>query len=78
LTLDCGVSFTLATGLFLMRRSTDFGRSIHTVHQNAHAAASIGIDVGRVQLLTFAPGIKIARDCGNPTTAGQANSAHGG
>ena len=51
------VSFALAIGLYVMLRSTDFGRSIRAVHQNAHAAALMGIDVGRVQVLTFALGI---------------------
>jgi branched-chain amino acid transport system permease protein len=51
------VSFALAIGLYVMLRSTDFGRSIRAVHQNAHAASLMGIDVGRVQVLTFALGI---------------------
>jgi branched-chain amino acid transport system permease protein len=53
------ISFALAIGLYVMLRSTDFGRSIRAVHQNAHAAALMGIDVGRVQVLTFALGIGI-------------------
>jgi branched-chain amino acid transport system permease protein len=53
------VSFVLAGGLYVMLRSTDFGRSIRAVHQNAHAAALMGIDVGRVQIMTFALGIGI-------------------
>jgi branched-chain amino acid transport system permease protein len=53
------ISFVLAIGLFVMLRSTDFGRSIRAVHQNAHAAALMGINVGRVQVLTFALGIGI-------------------
>jgi branched-chain amino acid transport system permease protein len=53
------ISFVLAIGLYVMLRSTDFGRSIRAVHQNAHAAALMGIDVGRVQVLTFALGIGI-------------------
>lgn len=53
------ISFALAIGLYIMLRSTDFGRSIRAVHQNAHAAALMGIDVGRVQVLTFALGIGI-------------------
>lgn len=53
------ISFVLAIGLYIMLRSTDFGRSIRAVHQNAHAAALMGIDVGRVQVLTFALGIGI-------------------
>jgi branched-chain amino acid transport system permease protein len=53
------VSFALAIGLFVMLRSTDFGRSIRAVHQDAYVAALMGIDVSRVQLLTFAIGIGI-------------------
>ena len=53
------VSFAMAIGLYAMLRSTDFGRSIRAVHQNAHAASLMGIDVGRVQTLTFALGIGI-------------------
>lgn len=53
------VSFVLAIGLYVMLRATDFGRSIRAVHQNAHAAALMGINVGRVQVLTFALGIGI-------------------
>jgi branched-chain amino acid transport system permease protein len=53
------VSFAFAIGLYIMLRSTDFGRSIRAVHQNAHAAALMGINVGRVQVLTFALGIGI-------------------
>jgi branched-subunit amino acid ABC-type transport system permease component len=37
-----------------MLRATDFGRSIRAVHQNPHAAKLMGIDVARIQLLTFA------------------------
>jgi branched-chain amino acid transport system permease protein len=53
------ISFALAIALYIMLRSTDFGRSIRAVHQNAHAAALMGINVGRVQVLTFALGIGI-------------------
>ena len=53
------VSFALAIGLFVMLRLTDFGRSIRAVHQNAHAASLMGIDPGRVQMMTFALGIGI-------------------
>lgn len=53
------VSLVLAVGLFVMLRSTDFGRSIRAVHQNSHAAALMGIDVSRVQVMTFALGIGI-------------------
>ncbi len=55
--IACVVSFVLAALLYVMLRSTDTGRSIRAVHQNARAAALMGIDVGRVQVLTFAIGI---------------------
>ncbi|MDX2203140.1 MAG: branched-chain amino acid ABC transporter permease [Hyphomicrobiaceae bacterium] len=55
--IACVVSFLLAGALFVMLRSTDTGRSIRAVHQNARAAALMGIDVARVQVLTFAIGI---------------------
>lgn len=55
--IACVVSFMLAGLLYVMLRSTDTGRSIRAVHQNARAAALMGIDVGRVQVLTFAIGI---------------------
>lgn len=55
--IACVVSFVLAGLLFVMLRSTDTGRSIRAVHQNARAAALMGIDVARVQVLTFAIGI---------------------
>jgi branched-chain amino acid transport system permease protein len=55
--IACVVSFLLAGLLFVMLRSTDTGRSIRAVHQNARAAALMGIDVARVQVLTFAIGI---------------------
>ncbi len=53
------ISIVLAGSLYVMLRSTDFGRSIRAVHQNAHAAALMGVDVGRVQVMTFALGIGI-------------------
>jgi len=51
------VAFAMAVGLYVMLRSTDFGRSIRAVHQNARAAALMGVDVGRVQVVTFAIGV---------------------
>jgi branched-chain amino acid transport system permease protein len=50
-------SFSIAIGLYILLRSTDVGRSIRAVHQNARAAALMGIDVGKVRMLTFAAGI---------------------
>jgi branched-chain amino acid transport system permease protein len=52
--IACGASFALAILLYVMLRATDFGRSIRAVHQNPHAAKLMGIDVARIQLLTFA------------------------
>ncbi len=54
-----GVSFTLAAALYVMLQSTDVGRSIRAVQQEPRAAALMGVDVGRVQVLTFAIGIGI-------------------
>lgn len=50
-------SFAIAGLLYGLLRATDWGRAIRAVHQNARAAALMGIDVGRVRLLTFAAGI---------------------
>lgn len=50
-------SISLASLLFIVLRSTDIGRSIRAVHQNARAAALMGIDVDRVKIWTFATGI---------------------
>lgn len=55
--IAAAASFALAIGLYVMLRSTDTGRSIRAVHQNPRAAALMGIDVTRVQVLTFAIGI---------------------
>jgi len=55
--IACAASFVLAILLYVMLQKTDTGRSIRAVHQNARAAALMGIDVGRVQTLTFAIGI---------------------
>ncbi len=53
------VSFALAFALYIMLQSTDVGRSIRAVQQEPRAAALMGVDVGRVQVLTFAIGIGI-------------------
>lgn len=54
--IACVVSFTLAVVLYAMLNTSDFGRSIRAVHQNPRAAALMGIDVSRIQLVTFALG----------------------
>jgi branched-chain amino acid transport system permease protein len=53
----CGVSFSLAIALYFMLQSTDIGRSIRAVQQESRAAALMGVDVSKVQVLTFAVGI---------------------
>lgn len=55
----CLASFALAFLLYFILRSTDIGRSIRAVQQEPRAAALMGVDVGRVQALTFAVGIGI-------------------
>lgn len=47
----------LATVLYWMLTRTDFGRSIRAIHQNARAAALMGVNVERVRMLTFGLGI---------------------
>lgn len=53
----CLVSFALAILLYFVLQSTDTGRAIRAVQQEPRAAALMGVDVGRVQVLTFALGI---------------------
>ncbi len=55
--IACLASFGIAAALYVLLRSTDWGRAIRSVHQNAKAAALMGIDVGRVRMLTFAAGL---------------------
>lgn len=52
-------SISMAGLLFLVLTRTDLGRSIRAVQQNARAAALMGVNVSRVQLLTFAFGIAL-------------------
>jgi branched-chain amino acid transport system permease protein len=55
--ISCLASFGIAIALYILLRSTDTGRAIRAVHQNARAAALMGIDVGKVRWMTFAAGI---------------------
>lgn len=52
-------SIVLSGLLFAMLRYTDFGRSIRAVHQNARAAALMGVRVSRVRMLVFALGFGV-------------------
>jgi branched-chain amino acid transport system permease protein len=53
------VSVTLAGVLYWILRRTDLGRSIRAVHQNARAAALMGVDVTFIRTITFAAGFAI-------------------
>ncbi len=49
----------LSALLFWMLNRTDLGRSIRAVHQNARAAALMGVKVNKVRTITFAMGFGI-------------------
>jgi branched-chain amino acid transport system permease protein len=53
------VCVAIAAALYFMLGRTDLGRSIRAVHQNARAAALMGVNVGRVRTVTFAMGMGI-------------------
>ncbi len=55
--IAAAAAFTIAFALYGVLRFTDVGRAIRAVHQNARAAALMGIDVDRVRLVAFAAGI---------------------
>jgi branched-chain amino acid transport system permease protein len=53
------VSIVLSGLLYWVLQKTDFGRSVRAVHQNAKAAALMGINVTAVRAITFAAGVAI-------------------
>jgi branched-chain amino acid transport system permease protein len=53
------VSVTLAGLLYWILQKTDLGRSVRAVHQNARAAALMGVNVTSVRTVTFAAGFAI-------------------
>lgn len=59
LVIAFAVSLGMAGLLFFVLTRTDLGRSIRAVQQNARAAALMGVNVSKVQLLTFAFGIAL-------------------
>lgn len=59
LVIAFAASLGMAGLLFFVLTRTDLGRSIRAVQQNAKAAALMGVNVARVQLLTFAFGIAL-------------------
>jgi branched-chain amino acid transport system permease protein len=52
-------SILLSAALFWMLGHTDFGRAIRAVHQNAKAAALMGVRVSRVRMYVFALGFGV-------------------
>lgn len=65
------LSAVLAVGFFLLLNRTDFGRSVRAVHQNRAAARSMGVNIGRVEALTFGLGLGLVGIAGialAPTT----------
>jgi branched-chain amino acid transport system permease protein len=59
LTVAFIVSVTLAGLLYWVLQKTDLGRSVRAVHQNARAAALMGINVTFIRSVTFAAGFAI-------------------
>ncbi len=59
LVIAFAASLGMAGLLFFVLTRTDLGRSIRAVQQNAKAAALMGVNVARVQLLTFAFGMAL-------------------
>lgn len=54
------LSVLLLGGLYILLYRTLFGRSLRALMQNCTAAALVGIDVERVQALTFGLGVALA------------------
>ena len=52
-------SLSLSGGLAVMLHYSDFGRSIRAVHQNARAAALMGVRVMRIRMYVFALGLGV-------------------
>lgn len=52
-------SMCMSGALYVVLTRTDIGRSIRAVQQNAKAAALMGVDVDRIQLLTFGFGMAL-------------------
>ena len=66
--IPLALAFTLATAitlaLYLFLARTDLGRAIRATSQNAEAAALMGIDAGRVSMVTFGLGSALAGAAG--------------
>ncbi len=57
LVIAFAASLGMAGLLYFVLTRTDVGRAIRAIHQNAKAAALMGVNVAKVQVLTFAFGI---------------------
>lgn len=55
----------LTIAFFWVLQKTDFGRSVRAVHQNRNAAALMGVNVPRVQLIVFAVGVGVLAIAGS-------------
>ena len=59
-----GLAALVTAGLWLFLAKTDTGRAVRATSQNAEAAALMGINVGRVAMITFGLGTALAANAG--------------
>jgi branched-chain amino acid transport system permease protein len=55
--LSFGITVVLAVGMFLFVMKSRFGRALRAIAQNRYAASLMGIDVMRIQALSFGLGL---------------------
>jgi branched-chain amino acid transport system permease protein len=55
--LSFGITVVLATGMFLFVMKSRLGRALRAISQNRYAASLMGIDVLRIQALSFGLGL---------------------
>jgi branched-chain amino acid transport system permease protein len=55
--LSFGITVVLAVGMFLFVMKSRFGRALRAIAQNRYAASLMGIDVLRIQALSFGLGL---------------------
>jgi branched-chain amino acid transport system permease protein len=55
--LSFGITVALGVGMFLFVMKTRFGRALRAIAQNRYAASLMGIDVQRIQALSFGLGL---------------------
>jgi len=59
-----GIAIVVTAALYLFLSRTDTGRAIRATAQNADSAALMGVDVGRVDMITFGLGTALAGAAG--------------